>query len=110
MEDPETLVVLVTVPDTHVARDLAQTIVSEQLAACVSCLPGVTSIYRWQGTLEESSEVQLLIKCTAARFEALRARVMALHPYTTPELLALPVVAGSAPYLAWLAASCSNEQ
>lgn len=101
--DPGCLVVLVTAPDEACAERIAAALVEERLAACVSQLAPLRSTYRWQGAIERAEERLLLAKTTAARFDALAARVRALHPYEVPEILALPVVAGSAAYLAWLA-------
>ena len=98
------LLVLCTCPDAASAARIAETLVAERLAACVTRLPGARSVYRWQGAIEQADEVQLLIKTTRACFEPLRARLAALHPYEVPEILALPIEAGHAPYLDWLAA------
>lgn len=100
-----TLVVLVNCPDRAHAEKLARALVEERLAACVNLLGGVRSIYRWQGAVEEAEEVACLIKTTRDRFEALRARVVELHPYEVPEVIALEVALGHAPYLEWLAAA-----
>jgi periplasmic divalent cation tolerance protein len=100
----DALVVLVTTPTAERAADLARTLVEERLAACGNVIPGMRSIYRWQGKVEHEPEALLVLKTTRARFDALRDRVLALHPYDVPEVLALPVEAGSAAYLAWLAA------
>lgn len=99
------MVVLVTVPNAEVAETLAEALVGERLAACVSLLPAMRSIYRWQGAIARDSEMLCLMKTTAGQFERLRARVVELHPYQLPEVIALPIVAGHAPYLAWIAAS-----
>lgn len=98
----DALVVLVTTPSAEVAAALARTLVEERLAACGNVLPEVRSIYRWEGAVREDAEALLVLKTTRARLEALRDRVLALHPYDVPEVLALPVEAGSADYLAWL--------
>ncbi|ABS25388.1 divalent-cation tolerance protein CutA [Anaeromyxobacter sp. Fw109-5] len=101
MEDA--LVVLVTAPSPEQAAELARALVEERLAACGNVVPAVRSIYRWEGKVHDDAEALLVLKTTRGRFEALRERVLALHPYDVPEVLALPVEAGSAPYLAWLA-------
>jgi len=95
-------IVLSTAPDESTANRLAGTLVTEGLAACVSRLPGLRSTYRWQGRLCDDAEVLLLIKTSAARLGTLCARLEALHPYEVPEVIALPIVAGSERYLAWL--------
>ena len=99
----DALVVLVTTPTPERAAEIARALVEERLAACGNVVPGVRSIYRWEGKVQDESEALLVLKTTRARFGALRARVLALHPYEVPEVLALPVEAGSAPYLAWIA-------
>jgi periplasmic divalent cation tolerance protein len=101
MEDA--LVVLVTAPSPEKAAELARALVEERLAACGNVVPAIRSIYRWEGKIHDDAEALLVLKTTRGRFEALRERVIALHPYDVPEVLALPVAAGSAPYLAWLA-------
>lgn len=98
----QALLVLCTCPDAASAARIAETIVAERLAACVTRLPDARSLYRWQDTIEQADEVQLLIKTTRACFEPLRARLCALHPHKVPEILALPVDAGHPPYLDWL--------
>lgn len=105
----DVLVCLSTCPAAETARALAETLVAEGLAACVNQLPGVISTYAWQGRLHSDPEVLLVIKTTAGRFEALRERLVALHPYEVPELVALPVVDGHAPYLDWVRAHAAVE-
>ncbi len=100
----DAVVVLVTMPTPERAAEMARAVVEERLAACGNVVPGLRSIYRWEGKLEDEPEALLLLKTTRDRFEALRARILALHPYQVPEVIALPVEAGSAPYLAWIAA------
>jgi periplasmic divalent cation tolerance protein len=95
-------VVLVTAPDLAAAARLAKSLVEEGLAACANVVPGVRSIYRWQGEIHDDAEVLLIAKTAASRLSALTARVVALHPYELPEVLALPVAGGSEPYLAWV--------
>lgn len=104
----DAIVVLVTAPTPEKAAELARALVEERLAACGNVVPGLRSIYRWEGTVEDEAEALLLLKTSRARFEALRERVLALHPYAVPEVIALPVVAGSAPYLAWIAAETAG--
>jgi len=95
-------VVLVTAPDAAVGARLARTVVEERLAACVNLVPGVRSVYRWEGAVHEDDEVLLVIKTREDRVAALSRRVHELHPYELPELLAVGVVGGSERYLAWL--------
>lgn len=104
----EALVLLSTAPNEGEALRLARALVEEGLAACVNLVPGVRSIYRWEGQTCDEAEVLLVVKTSAARREALTQRLLELHPYECPEALALPVVAGSEAYLAWLQASCGE--
>jgi periplasmic divalent cation tolerance protein len=101
-------VVLVTAPEER-ARDLGRTLVGERLAACVNVIPGVTSIYTWEGRREESVESLLVIKTQAERYADLERRVRELHPYSVPEVLALPVEAGAPDYLRWVHDSVAVE-
>ena len=94
--------VLATAPDETAARTLAEVVVAEGLAACVTLVPGVLSVYRWRGELRHDSEVLLVMKTTAARSVELRERVVALHPYEVPEVLCLAVEDAHEPYLAWV--------
>lgn len=104
MPDPrKPLLVFNTCPDDASADAIATALVDERLAACVSVLPGVRSVYRWQGSIDRSNEVQLLIKTTADRLDALTARLQALHPYELPEVLAVESRGGLTPYLDWVA-------
>jgi periplasmic divalent cation tolerance protein len=98
-------IVLSTFPGDRDASALARTLVEERLAACVNVLPPMTSIYRWEGGVEQATEHQLVIKTTAARIESLKARLAELHPYDVPEVLVLSVADGAASYLEWLDAS-----
>ena len=103
------LIVLMTASDRDEARMLARTLVEERLAACCNVVDRVESIYRWEGRVEEASEAMLVIKTTTERFDALRERALALHSYDLPELIALPVSAGSPAYLDWLAGSVGER-
>ena len=98
----EAIVVWVTAPSADKAAELARTLVEEGLAACGNVVPGLRSIYRWEGRVHDEPEALLILKSSAARFEALRERVVALHPYACPEVLRLDVAGGHAPYLQWL--------
>jgi periplasmic divalent cation tolerance protein len=100
----DAIVVLVTVPTPERAAEIARVLVEEKLAACGNVVPGLRSIYRWEGQVHDDQEALLVVKTARSRFEALRDRVLALHPYQVPEIVALPIEAGHAPYLAWIAA------
>jgi len=98
-----TLLVLTNLPDRSVAEALAQDLVAQRLAACVNILSACRSVYRWQGTIETSDEVPLLIKTTSERYPALQAAILARHPYELPEVIAWPIAHGLPGYLAWVA-------
>ncbi|HUI27099.1 MAG TPA: divalent-cation tolerance protein CutA [Candidatus Kryptonia bacterium] len=93
---------LVTVASAEDGERIAETIVREQLAACVNVLGPIRSIYMWKGELQRDEERLLVIKTRAALFDELERRIRALHSYETPEVIALPIGAGSQPYLDWL--------
>ncbi len=97
------LLCLCTCPDADAANAIAERLLQERLCACVNLLPQVQSIYRWQGAVERAQEVLMLIKTTQARYAALEQRIAALHPYSVPEVIALPIQAGLPAYLQWLA-------
>jgi periplasmic divalent cation tolerance protein len=97
--------VLCTCPDQTVARDLARQLVEQRLAACVNLVPGLTSVYHWQGKLEQGTEVLLLIKTTAARYAALEKAIQARHPYELPEIIAVTLTDGLPAYLKWITTS-----
>lgn len=99
------VVILCTAPDQATAQQLATLALEARLAACVTLLPGATSCYLWQGRIEQSSEVQMLLKCDSDHQQALCDLLKAAHPYDVPELLALPVQHGDSEYLSWLNAS-----
>ena len=102
---PNVLVVLVTVPTPASARRIADTLITRRLAACVNVVPSVESTFWWQGKVDRCRELLLVIKTTAPRFEALRRAVLSLHPYDVPEVIALPVINGHAPYTRWVRSS-----
>jgi periplasmic divalent cation tolerance protein len=97
--------VLVTCPDRRVATTIGRTLVEERLAACGNIIPGLTSIYRWQGKICRDSEVLVLLKTRRSCFPKLARRVRELHPYSVPAIVALPVPLGSPSYFAWVAES-----
>ena len=99
----EFLLVLTTCPDEATATHIARALLESGLAACITRQP-VRSLYRWQGRIEDEPEVLLLIKTLSHRFADLEMRLKSLHPYDVPEIIALPIAAGSAAYLAWLSA------
>lgn len=96
------LIVFCTCESPAQGRQIAEALVEARLAACVNILPPLQSIYRWQGKIESAEEVLLLIKSTRDRFAALQERIQQLHSYDTPEIIAVPITAGSEKYLGWL--------
>ncbi len=105
MTTPDAVVVLCTAPDEASAQELAAYALAEKLAACATLIPGATSMYYWEGKLEQEYEVQIIFKTDGAHQEALIAGLKAHHSYQTPELLVLPVTYGDSEYLSWLYAS-----
>ena len=103
----DVLVVLSTLP-TDKAEQIAETLVTEHLAACVNLVGPVRSVYRWDGAIQKDSELLAIIKTTAARYEEMSTRLRALHPYEVPEILALPVGTGYARYLDWVRGETSD--
>lgn len=106
--DPGVRVLLATAPDADVAARIARALVEERLAACANLVANVRSIYRWQGRVEDESEVMLILKTRTERVAALAERLRALHPYEVPELLVLSVESGLAPYLDWVRAETAR--
>jgi periplasmic divalent cation tolerance protein len=100
----EPLLVISNLPDRESADSLARILIDQRLAACVNLLSPCTSVYRWQGSVEQASEVPVLIKTTRERYPALEAAIKANHPYELPEIIAIPIVGGSPAYLAWVSA------
>lgn len=102
MSEQRPIVILVTAGSGENAEAIARALVDERLAACVNILPGMRSIYRWQGRIADDSELLLVIKTERGRFAAVESRVRALHTYEVAEVIALEIVEGSKPYLDWL--------
>jgi periplasmic divalent cation tolerance protein len=108
--DPtDAIVVFMTAANREEAAQLAEMLLAERLAACVQVLPELESVYRWQGQIERQKEVLLIAKTTKSKFEELEREVRAIHSYETPEIVALPLVAGSSPYLEWLNSSVNAD-
>ena len=99
----KTVFAYITCPSLAEAERIGRVLVEERLAACVNLLPGMRSLYRWQGKIETADEVVLIAKTLRTRATALTRRVTALHPYSCPCIVLLPVVGGAAAYLRWLA-------
>ena len=102
----EVLTVFSTWPDLETARTAARTLVEERLAACGNIVPGVESVYRWEGKVETGAEVLVVFKTVIGSYQQFEARLRALHPYQVPEVLALRVTDGLPAYLRWVEQSC----
>jgi periplasmic divalent cation tolerance protein len=102
------ILVLCNCPDEINAMLIAETLVAEHLVACVNRVPGIASTYRWKGQLQHDTEHLLLIKTTRERFDAVRERILALHQYELPEILAVDIASGYAPYLDWIASQSAS--
>ena len=98
------VVILVTAPDETVAAELGRRLVEERLVACANVVPGLKSIYWWEGAVEEASEVLVLLKARGADVGRISKRVEELHPYSVPEVIATPIVDGLSDYLSWIQA------
>jgi periplasmic divalent cation tolerance protein len=98
----QVIVAFSTVPDEATGQRIAKCLVTEGLAACVNRLPNVRSSYIWEGRLQDDAEILLIIKTTAERLAAMRQRLIELHPYDLPELVAIGVVGGNEPYMEWI--------
>jgi periplasmic divalent cation tolerance protein len=99
----DAMLVLTTLPNSDAAAELAKKVVGEKLAACANIMPAVRSIYRWQGKVQDENEVLVLLKTRQARFGSLKDRILELHPYDVPEVIAIPVEQGHGAYLDWIA-------
>ncbi|MDQ3010134.1 MAG: divalent-cation tolerance protein CutA [Acidobacteriota bacterium] len=106
----EALVVITTTETKEDAERLAHLLVEHELAACVQMLPQITSVYRWQGRVEQAGEALLLIKTNRQTYPRLESAIKQNHKYQTPEIIALPVAAGADDYLRWLSASLNTER
>ncbi len=101
----ETVVVLVTAPTAEKAAEIARAVVEEKLAACGSVLPGIRSIYAWEGKIHDEPEALLVLKAPRKRFQELCDRVVALHPYDVPEVIGLAIDGGNERYIDWIVQS-----
>lgn len=103
-------VILCNVPDEETGRAIANALLARRLAACVNLLPGVQSIYRWQGAIQEAREVTMVIKTVASRYQEIEQTIRSLHPYELPEIIGLPISDGLTAYMDWVNAETRNEQ
>ncbi len=109
MNPDEFVAVFITAGAAEEAERIARALVEERLAGCVNVVGPVRSIYRWQGAVEDAAEYLLVAKARVADVEALERRARALHSYDIPEVIAVPLCAGSAAYLAWLADATARD-
>jgi periplasmic divalent cation tolerance protein len=98
-----------TCPEEAVARQISEALVTEKLATCVNRIANVRSSYIWDGRLQDDAEILLIIKSTAERLPAMRARLIDLHPYDLPELVVTNVIGGNEPYLDWIRRGVQSE-
>jgi len=105
-----TILVLTTLPSSEEARSFVQRLVDERLVACGTVVDNVTSVYRWEGTIETATEAQVILKTQRARWDDLRRAAEQLHPYDVPELLALPIETGLQAYLDWVGSETTDQQ
>jgi periplasmic divalent cation tolerance protein len=106
---PDAILIYITCANQTEADIIGRALVDERLVACVNILPGMRSLYRWQGKVESAEETVLIAKTATTRFADVESRVKRLHSYTVPCIVALPVITGSADYLAWIAAESAPE-
>ena len=109
MDAKEAIAVFIAAANSEEAARLADMLLERRLAGCVQILPEMESVYRWQGKIERQKEVLLIAKTTKSRFDELESNVRAVHSYETPEIVALPLTAGSPPYLEWLNSSVNAD-
>ncbi len=102
MPQDQYLIVLCTLPSAEEARQIGTSLVEMQVAACVNLVPQVESIYRWKGEIKSETEVMAIIKTTVNNYREVEARIQALHPYDTPEVIAVPIDRGASAYLGWI--------
>lgn len=99
---PDYIVLYITAPDEETSVKIARTLVKEKLAGCVNIIKNIRSIYFWQGKVEDEPEVLMIVKTRRELFDRLKERVKSIHPYSVPEIIAMPIIEGSEDYLKWL--------
>lgn len=109
MQTTDHRLVLCTCPDQETALALAERLVEERLAACANLIPGIRSVYRWEGRVQQDTEILMTIKTSSQAVDRLVARIRELHPYQVPEIIAIPITEGSADYLNWVT-TCTHAQ
>ncbi len=98
----EYILVITTCPDAAVAENIARALLDQRLAACVNLLPGGVSMYHWEGAIERAEEIVLMIKTSRSRYALIEDSIRKLHPYELPEVISVPIEAGSEEYLGWI--------
>ncbi|MCX7794426.1 MAG: divalent-cation tolerance protein CutA [Thermodesulfovibrionales bacterium] len=98
----EYIVIFITAPDEDISARIARALVEERLAGCINIVKDIRSIYFWQGKIEDEPEVLMVVKTKKKLFNKLKDKVKSIHPYTVPEIIAMPIVEGSEDYLKWL--------
>lgn len=106
----EAILVITNLPDRDAARQLADKLLGERLAACINILAPCESVYRWQGKIETAPEIPLLIKTLKAHYDKVEKTIRQCHPYELPEIIAVPISAGLPAYLDWLGAETANSE
>jgi periplasmic divalent cation tolerance protein len=104
----ETILVLTNVPNDHCAKEIAETLIKKQLAACVNILNPCLSIYRWEDNIQRSTEVPMMIKTSQNQYAEIEKIILKLHPYELPEIITLNVSGGLPAYLQWVDAQLTN--
>lgn len=104
----EVIMVFVTVPGARVGSRVSKGVLTSRLASCVSVIPRVRSMYWWEGKITQANEVMLVMKTTKSKYKKLERRIMELHPYQVPEIIAIPLVAGLPQYIEWVAREVAN--
>ncbi|MQR02703.1 divalent-cation tolerance protein CutA [Glaciimonas soli] len=105
----DAIIIISNLPDLASAEQLAKTLVERKLAACVNILPQVNSIYRWQGQIQQTAEVTVMIKTIAQRYDEIEVEIKATHPYDLPEIIALPITHGLPAYLDWIGVETKRD-
>ncbi|TMB10796.1 MAG: divalent-cation tolerance protein CutA [Deltaproteobacteria bacterium] len=104
----DAILVLTTLPTADAAVEVAKALIGEKLAACANILPALRSIYRWEGKVQDENEVLVLLKSRQGQYESLKTRILELHPYDVPEILAIPIERGHGAYLDWIASETTS--
>lgn len=102
-------IILCTCPEQKTAKDIAEQLISSQLAACVNIAPGISSIYQWQGKIEYSQEHLLIIKSHSSKYQNIENKIKQMHPYELPEIIAVPIELGLPEYLQWIDTCLSTK-